>query len=87
MPHPTQPNKLINCIRGPKETLEEMQEEVARIYSGKVEFCELPYASLDTARGVLRDKIAMLHQDASRAMQRFRIDSIPGAERLRYESH
>ncbi len=84
---PDNKGRLINCIRGPKESLEEMQAEVARIYQGRVEFCQLPYSSLDTAKGVLRDKIAMLHQDASRAMARFRIQSIPGAERLRHETN
>lgn len=71
--------KLLNCIRGPKSTKEEMIEEVARMAKNPVVPPEyiLLKGSLETNKPILRDKLALMHRDAARAMQRFRILSIP----------
>ncbi len=81
---PYHEGRLLNCIRGPKDTLNEMTIEVQQIYHGKAEFIELEAPSLMVAKPILRDKLALLHQDAARAMRRFSIKSIPGAYRLEH---
>jgi len=69
--------RLVNCIRGPKDSRESMIDEVARIYNGTVNYEELDTRDLNKAKGMLRDKIAMSSHDALKAMERFRIKSIP----------
>jgi hypothetical protein len=71
------PGMLLNCVLGPKNSYEEMVDEVAHIYRGPANFVELETHSLDTAKGILRNKIAQMNHDAQQAMQRFRIKSIP----------
>jgi hypothetical protein len=78
------PGEFLNCIRGPKDTYEEMVDEVQRMYHGHVEYIQL-HGSLETNKPILRDKLALLHQDAARAMQRFSIRSVPGAKNIPHQ--
>lgn len=50
--------KVLKCIRGPKDNLPELNDEVRRMWSGHFEIIELPYRDPQRAKGIIADKLA-----------------------------
>lgn len=58
MPDPHHPDKVIKCIRGPKEDLPALNDEVSRIWQGHFEVVQLNTRDPDKAKGIIADKLA-----------------------------
>lgn len=78
--------QLMNCIRGPRSSQEQMQEEVAAFNTGgaTIHYEELDTVQLNVAKAILRDKMAQELHDLSQVFQRFHIKSIPRVHRLEH---
>ena len=70
MPNPKDATQILKCIRGPKDDLPSLNDEVRRVWSGHFDVEELETRDPQRAKGILSDKIAQKEGSLNNALGR-----------------